>query len=342
MITGQGLTYQLEDQKTASCEDFSFQAGVTYIPYAKKEVFSFLSLANAPFTGGSLSVDDVQLTPTGFVGGTAKAIKLDVSDAGSLFLVSFYKGTEDEANAAFHKLTSELKALRFPAKTEESKKDKIRMLMTVLSQNPISYILIDLNDPLVQKNRVLWELAFLDYKGTAFFLSENPLKDAKAPVNEKLWSKSALYLPYRIPLALTSFLAIFLACYAQSLRIKASSKWGFALAAAVLFLIANIVIGVFLAKKTMTKETNQNSLTSFEIRSEIFNVAGLAIALLGSWFLSSKEIFLAKDALAGAGLASVTLIGAALLFAQAVIGHAFSKSHFVKEDEYQFRSTRLK
>ena len=32
MITGQGLTYPLEDQKTASCEDFSFEAGITYIP----------------------------------------------------------------------------------------------------------------------------------------------------------------------------------------------------------------------------------------------------------------------------------------------------------------------
>jgi hypothetical protein len=117
-------------------------------------------------------------------------------------------------------------------------------------------------------------------------------------------------------------LAILLACYAQSLRIKASSKWGLALAAAVIFLIANIVIGVLLTKKTITKEAPQSSLTSFEIRSEIFNVVGLAIALLGSWFLSSKEIFFAKNVLTGAGLASVTLIGAALLFAQAVIGHA--------------------
>jgi hypothetical protein len=322
MITGQGLTYRIEYQKTTSCEDFSFKGGAIYIPYSKKNIFSLLSLEDSSFTVGSLSIDDVQLTPTGFIGGTAKAIKLDVRDTGSLFLVSFYKGTEEEANAAFQKLASELKALKFPVKTEEDKKDKIRMLMTVLSQNPISYILIDLNDPLVQKNRVLWEIAFLDYKGCAFFLSENPEKDAKAPVSEKLWSKSSLYLPYRIPLALTSFLAIFLACYTQSLRIKASSKWGLALASAVIFFIANIVIGVLLAKKTITKDTNQSSLSSLEIQSTIFNVIGLAIALLGSWLLSNKEIFLAKNVLAGAGLASVTLIGAILLFAQAVIGHA--------------------
>jgi multisubunit Na+/H+ antiporter MnhB subunit len=332
MITGQSITYLSEDQKAISCGDFSFKGGVTYLSYRQNDIFSILSLSDVPFTSGSLSIDDVQLTPTGFTGGQAKAIKLDVSDTGSLFLVSFYKGTEQEADAAFKKLSSELKALRFPAKTEEGKKDKIRMLMTVLSQNPISYILIDLNDPLVQKNRVLWEIAFLDYKGCAFFLSENPEKDVKAPASEKLWSKSALYLPYRIPLALTSFLAIFLACYAQSLRIKASSKWGLALTAAVVFLIANIVIGIFLAKKTITKDTKRSSLAPFEIRSTIFNVIGLAIALLGSWLLSSKEIFFAKNVLTGAGLASATLIGAALLFAQAMIGHAVS-SYFLPQNK---------
>lgn len=324
MIIGQGLTYLLEDQKTTSCNDFSFNSGVIYIPYAKKDIFSLLSLDDTTLTAGSLSVDDVQLTPTGFIGGTAKAIKLDVTNAGSLFLVSFYKGTKEEANSAFRKLVSELKALKFPAKTEKGKKDKIRMLMTVLSQNPISYILIDLNDPLVQKNRVLWELAFLDYKGCAFFLSENPEKDVKTPVNEKLWSKPSLYLSYRIPLALTSFLAIFLACYAQSLRIEISSKWGLAFMAAIMFLLANVAIGVLLTKRTIAKGTDQNSLASFEIRSTFFNIIGFAIALLGSWFLSNKEVFLAKNVLTGAGLASVTLIGAALLFAQPVIGHVFS------------------
>ena len=63
MITGQGLTYQVDEKKTESCEDFSFPGGVSYIPYAKKDVFSALSLSSVPFASGSLSVDDIQLAP---------------------------------------------------------------------------------------------------------------------------------------------------------------------------------------------------------------------------------------------------------------------------------------
>jgi hypothetical protein len=51
MITGQGLTYQLDEKKTESCEDFSFQGGVVYIPYAKKDVFSALSLSSVSASG---------------------------------------------------------------------------------------------------------------------------------------------------------------------------------------------------------------------------------------------------------------------------------------------------
>jgi hypothetical protein len=32
MITGQALRDPLEEEETASCEDFSFEAGVAYIP----------------------------------------------------------------------------------------------------------------------------------------------------------------------------------------------------------------------------------------------------------------------------------------------------------------------
>jgi hypothetical protein len=325
MITGQSITYLSEDQKAISCGDFSFKGGVTYLSYRQNDIFSILSLSDVPFTSGSLSIDDVQLTPTGFTGGQAKAIKLDVSDTGSLFLVSFYKGTEQESDAAYKKLASELKALKFPAKTEESKKDKIHMLMTVLSQNPISYILIDLNDPLVQKNRVLWEMAFLDYKGDAFFLSQDPEKEIKATSSGDAWSKN-LYLPYRIPLALASFLAIFLACYAHSMRIKASSSWPIAFVAALLLLAANIAIGIVLSKKTIRKKTTESSLLAFEIRSTAFNLFGMVIALLGCWLLSSKETALVKNVFSGAGLASVTLIGATLLFIQFVIGHTTKRS----------------
>jgi len=49
MITGQGLAYQVDEKKTESCEDFSFQGDVTYIPYTKKDIFSALSLSSVPF-----------------------------------------------------------------------------------------------------------------------------------------------------------------------------------------------------------------------------------------------------------------------------------------------------
>ena len=52
MITGAGLTYPIDEKTTASCEDFSFEDGVTYIPYAKKEVFSLLSLAGVSRRAG--------------------------------------------------------------------------------------------------------------------------------------------------------------------------------------------------------------------------------------------------------------------------------------------------
>ena len=195
MITGSGLTYQVDEKKTESCEDFSFQGGVVYIPYAKKDVFSALSLSSVPFVSGSLSIDGVTLSPTGFSGGTAKVIKLDVKDTGSLTLVMFYSGKEEESAKAFNKLAAQLKAIKFPAETEEDKKQKLVMLKTVLSMNPISYILIDLNDPLTQKNRALWDMMFLDYKGTAFFLSENPEKASSKAKGEKIPFKKALYSP---------------------------------------------------------------------------------------------------------------------------------------------------
>jgi uncharacterized protein YneF (UPF0154 family) len=288
--------------------------------------FRLLSLSSVPFVSGSLSVDGVSLTPTGFTGGTAKVIKLDVADTGSLTLVMFYSGNEEEARKAFQKLASSVKGLQVPRRRMRGKKDKLRMLMTVLSLNPISYILIDLNDPLVQENRVLWELAFLDYKGTAFFLSEDPAKASTKAKDEKVPLKKALYLPYRIPLLLTSFLAIFLSAYAQSEKIKLSSKWGLALGAAIVFLIANIVIGVFLSKKIITKDTKKEALTSFELVSTITNVIGIALALLAAWLLSSKLTFLADGVFKGMGLALMTLVGAGLIFAQLIIGHAFMYS----------------
>ena len=53
MITGQALTYQLDEKTTIPCEDFSFEGGVTYIPSAKKDIFSALSLSSVPFVSAS-------------------------------------------------------------------------------------------------------------------------------------------------------------------------------------------------------------------------------------------------------------------------------------------------
>lgn len=321
MITGQGLTYQVDEKKTESCEDFSFKGGVRYLSYSQKDIFQALALSSIPFASGSLSVDGVTLTAAGFASGTAKVMKLDVKNTGSLTLVMFYPGKEEESTKAFEKLASQLKAIKFPAETEEDKKQKLVMLKTVLSLNPISYILIDLNDPLTQKNRALWDMMFLDYKGTAFFLSENPEKASLKATGEKVPLKKALYLPYRIPLLLTSFLAIFLSAYAQSMKIKVSSKWGLALGAAIVFLIANIVIGVFLSKKIITKDTKKEVLTSFELVSTVTNVIGVALGLLCSYFLSEKMSILSKGLFQGFGLTAFVLFGIALLFAQLAIGH---------------------
>jgi hypothetical protein len=74
MITGQGLTDPLEEEETASCEDFSSEAGIAYILYAQKDVFSALSLSSVPFASGSLSVDDIQLTQGGFLSASGQKL----------------------------------------------------------------------------------------------------------------------------------------------------------------------------------------------------------------------------------------------------------------------------
>jgi hypothetical protein len=291
----------VDEKKTESCEDFSFEGGVTYIPYAKKDIFSALSLSSVPFVSGSLSIDGVTLTPTGFSGGTAKVIKLDVKDTGSLTLVMFYSGKEEESAKAFSKLAAQLKAIKFPAETEEDKKQKLVMLKTVLSMNPISYILIDLNDPLTQKNRALWEMMFLDYKGAAFFLSENPEKASLKATGEKVPLKKALYLPYRIPLLLTSFLAIFLSAYAQSEKIKLSSKWGLALGAADRLPHRQHRDWGLLIQEGYHQGYKERRINLFRAHQHgITNVIGIALRSIGR--LAS---FIQADPLSGWGLSRV-------------------------------------
>lgn len=51
MIAGAGLTYQVDEKKTESCEGFSFPGGVAYIPYSQKDVFSALSLSSVSASG---------------------------------------------------------------------------------------------------------------------------------------------------------------------------------------------------------------------------------------------------------------------------------------------------
>jgi hypothetical protein len=329
MITGESITYQTDKEASKPCEEFSFKGGIHYLSYCQEDIFSVLSLSSVPFLEGTLTIDDVQLTPTGFVGGTAKVIKLDVKDTGTLTLACFYGGSEDEADSSFQKLSSELQALKFSAKTDESKKDKLKMLKTVLSLNNISYLLIDLNDPLNGKNRAVWEEMLSDYEGCSFFLLPDFAKQTVKSSEEKITVKG-LNLPYRIPLGLTSFLAIFLSAYAQSEKIKLSSKWGLALIGAIVFLIANIVIGVSLTKKTVSKDTKREKLTSFEFISTTANVIGIALALLVAWLLSSKLTLLSDGVFKGLGLAIMVLLGGALVLAQFVIGHVLLTSSISK------------
>jgi hypothetical protein len=330
MIKGQSLTYLSKKQEIVSCEDFCYLDGVTYLPYRLKAIFTVLSLP--PFVNGYLSVNDVQVTSAGFVRGTARAIKLDVSDIGSLLIVLFNKESQKEANQSFQKLVLELKMLRSEAKTEEDKKNKVQKLITILSRNPVSYILIDLNDPLVQENRVLWETKFRDFKGSVFFLSEDPQRNVNAVSADAAWSKS-LFLPYRIPIMLTSFLAIFFVCYAQSLKTWASSIWGLVFMTAILFLIGNIVINTFLFSKILVKEAKQVALISSELLSASANAIGIAVSLLMAYLLSSKTSFFSTNVFEGFGLAAVTLTCFALFFSQFIAGHAvfvhcLSKSKF--------------
>jgi uncharacterized protein YacL len=90
------------------------------------------------------------------------------------------------------------------------------------------------------------------------------------------------------------------------------------------------VIGVFLAKKVINKNTKKEELTSFDIISAAANGIGIVVAFLVAWLLSSKLTLLADGVFKGLGLAMMTLIGADLLFAQLIVRHAVLASHHSK------------
>jgi hypothetical protein len=53
---------------------------------------------------------------------------------------------------------------------------------------------------------------------------------------------------------------------------------------------------------------------------------------LAAWLLSSKLTFLADGVFKGMGLALMTLVGAGLIFAQLIIGHAVLSSQAIKKE----------
>jgi hypothetical protein len=321
MIVGQGLTYQLNDGVTITCEDFSYGEGIIYLPYSKKDIFSFLSLSGISLVSGSLSVDNIKLIPTGFVGGSAKVIDLDVQDIGSLFFVSYYDGDGKNADATFKKFVSQLSTLKSSFKNAKSQTEKIQKLMAVLSSNKVSYVLIDLNNPLVQKNKADWEKAFLSYTGTIFCLSKNLLNTYKNPTKENPSKKTTIPLLFQIPLVVTAFFAIFLASYVQTLRMQSTSTWPIWLIIAIMFWIGNLTIEFFLTRKIIAKTMALSVFTFFEIQGTLLNLIGIALGIFVSWILAYNDILFVRNVFSGVGLASVALFGAGFLFAPSLIGH---------------------
>ena len=320
MITAQGITYQIEEGKTAACEDFSFNKGVNYLNYQKKDIYDVLSFSFSSLTEGSFAVDGVSIQPSGFVGGSAKVIKLDVNKLGSLTLVCFYSGTPEEQDKAYQKLVGELQALKFKATTTESQKDKLFLLKSVLSLNPISYILLDLSNALNEKNRSAWEETLSQANCPVFILLKPFEKGATAKSGTRDW-KSILTLPYRIPMALVAFLSLFVMFYGRSQQIKGSSLGTLLIVLGWLLVAGDIVLLVFFDQKRIQAKTTRNALISCELWSVAFNAFGALLALGGSWLLSEKMTLLSKGLFQGSSLAMAVLITSLLLLCPLLVGH---------------------
>jgi hypothetical protein len=323
MITGNDLTYQSEEEKVIPCEDFSFNKGINYLSYQRKDIFSVLSFSFGSLATGSLAINGVSIQPSGFVGGTVKVIKLDVNHIGTLSLICAYKDGDPQADFHYQKLVNELKALKSPTTTVEEKKDKMALLKTVLSLNDIAYLLLDLNDPLTNDNRALWEQTLSDYPGCCFFLLNDLSKEVvkASPVDKSVSLSSKFCLPYRVGMGLTSLLSIFLCLFGRSEQIKGSSKGTLLIVLGLLFLAGNIVIGVFLSRKTIKEGFKRSALFSFEAWNAGFNVVGLAIALAAGWLFSEKMTTLSKGLFAGSSLAIITLVGISLILSAFLVGH---------------------
>ncbi len=339
MITAQGITYQIEEGKTTACEDFSFSSGINYLNYQKKDIYDVLSFSFSSLTEGSFAVDGVSIQPSGFVGGSAKVIKLDANHLGSITLVSFYKQDDPQANYHFQKLATELKTLKSKTETAEDKKDKIALLMTVLSLNDVSYLLLNLNDPLTAENRSLWVDAFANYPGCVFIL----LKAFEtAPAKKKDW-KSILAPSYRIPMALVAFLSLFVMFYGRSQQIKGSSVGTLLIVLGWLLIAGNIVLLVLFDKKRIQAKTTRNALTSCEFWSVAFNAFGAPLALGASWLLSEKMTLLSKGLFQGSSLAMAVLMTSLLLLCPLLVGHIiFSHRESSKKEDNPIPSSETK
>jgi len=342
MITAEGITYQIEEGKTAACEDFSFDSGINYLNYQKKDIYDVLSFSFSSFTEGSLAVDGVSFQPSGFVGGSAKVIKLDANHLGSITLVSFYKQDDPQADYHFQKLATELKTLKSKTETAEGKKDKIALLMTVLSLNDVSYLLLNLNDPLTAENRSLWIDSFANYQGCVFILLKAFETSPAKKKEVKDW-KSTLTLSYRIPMAFVSFLSLFVMLYGRSQQIKGSSLGTSLIVLGWLLIAGDIVLLVFFDKKKISINTNRNALSSCELWSVVFNAVGILLALGMGWLLSEKMTLLSKGLFQGSSLAMMVLMSFSLLLCPFIVGHIiFSHRSSSKKKDSLIHSSELK
>lgn len=320
MITGENIVYQIDDKTSASCENFSFSHGVNYLNYQKKDIYDILSFSYSSLKEGSLVVDGVSFQPDGFIGGSAEIIKLNVKKLGSIFLVIFKKDSA-EADDQFHKLVSEIKTLKSKIETIEDKKHKIDLLMTVLSLNSVSYLLLDFNNPIAEQNHAIWEGAFSDYPGCVIILLKALVADTAKKKEIKIGKNTSLIHFYHALITFLAFLSIFLTAWGRSQQIKDSSLGPLLIVFGCFLILGDIILIAFFDKKNILANATRNALISCEVWSAVFNAIGAFLALGISWLLSEKIAFFSKGLFQGSGLAIEVLMVYALLSSPFLIGH---------------------
>jgi hypothetical protein len=326
MIEGNNLSYQLDGRTRSFCKDFVFSNGFFRLPYCEKELFSVLSLSFSPFISGFLSVDGVVIASSGISGGIINAIKVDISEIGSITIMVFYNGVSEEASKSLCNLVSQLSAIKSPSKNYGDQKKKLNTLKSVLSNNLISYILLDLNDTANNKNGALLESTLSEYKGTVFVLLKNPEKTGKVDAGSLAKSKRSNIF-YIVSLFVTSFLAIFSSAFTSSTTVAMSEKSAFSILISISLTFANILFGIGLSKKAIGSKMNREFLFSFEYRSAALNILGLILATIAVLVLSKITSWFLGSGFCGFGLALSTVLGATLIISQPVIGHAVFESN---------------